>query len=357
MRRLCIITIALGLLAALGALTAFSIALAEDDCPVQDLGVLPEKHALDGALGDGDCLDPFKAEDYADRYAFQLEAPADVRFTLRSDAYYSALYLRDLATGEVLSANRSIALTLAASISGRLPAGDYELIASEHSLGRQSGGYRLQLTVERPPRYVYPFSEPSYAIPNDWDLYGRYRYTRCSGRTSEILKRDAIGVRLFNPDHALWDQLSVPPELINHSYNCHAAHPQIGWSGYEGGHSGWDLQTHSAFWGLVDAPFYSLTDGEVVFVGGGYGAIVVQTDDGHTVYYQHARRFLVDMGQQVRVGTPLGIQGNAGMGHHDETHAVHVHISVREGAHAMPPPRGAVETIEPIAYFYRYLFE
>lgn len=211
---------------------------------------------------------------------------------------------------------------------------------------------------QRDPLYVYPFSTPARSRPHDWVQFGGYQRTKCSNLAEHVLQRDAVSVRLFNPDSSLFENLLFSANHINHSYNCRGAYPEKDWSGYEGGHSGWDLQTQNATEEeLNHVMFYSLTKGVVAALNWKQGLIAVHTDDGHTVYYQHARQIYVTTGMDIKVGTPLGVQGNAGLGL-DELHTrSHLHISVRIGRHAMPTPIGAVETIDPVRYLHRYLYE
>ena len=130
--------------------------------------------------------------------------------------------------------------------------------------------------------------------------------------------------------------------------------------GYEGGHSGWDVQTKSVAGDDDDAtdevPFYSLTNGTVVninpdvrgsrwgtceeppnegwicpHIGAPWGTIAVYDEaTGLTTVYLHARRIAVRRGQVVQVGDRLGIQGNIGLST-DKSVDEHVHVEVRIG--------------------------
>lgn len=111
---------------------------------------------------------------------------------------------------------------------------------------------------------------------------------------------------------------------------------------YNKGHAGWDVQTTSVAHGATaNVPFYSLTDGEVVYVDSvadpdlerkrqgrrPLGAIGVYDDtEDFTVYYLHARYVYVREDQRVSVGDRLGIQGDVG-----STGKEHVHIEVHRG--------------------------
>ena len=350
------------------------VARTQAECDPIELGVLTQSLQFDGELDNGDCADPLDPGDLADIFSFRLEASTTVAIDAQAPRFHAQFRL--------FRGSEELIRTVSSSVFGGsafmeidLAPDGYRIVATEYTIGQVSGGYRLRIGIanqeddheddhkhdhedEGGPRYVYPIGEPSYAAPPDWLHYGRQTHTRCSGARNEILKRDAIAARLFNHDSLLFDRLLLPPTHINHSYNCHGAHPQIGWTGYEGGHSGWDVQSHNVIGRkTADDIFYSLTNGTVAYAGGGYGAVVIHTDDGHTVWYQHARRIYTVVGAEVRVGTPLGVQGNVGMGFDDETIGEHIHIAVRVGRHTMPPPTGALETIDPVAYFHRYLYE
>lgn len=335
------------------------------DCTTHDLGALAEPLELRAELSDDDCADPHDPQDVADLLSFTLQQTATVSLSMQARQFHAHLQLLG-ESGDVIAASRSRALGDRTILERTIDPGAYRIVASEHTRGRLTGGYLLNIRVvlrsapdsDEPPLFVYPETDPSYDEPPDWLQYGRYVGTRCSADRSEVLKRDAIAVLLFNHQTTLWDNLLLPATHLNHSYNCHGADPHIKWTGYEGGHSGWDVQTYHVIGARThDDVFYSLTNGTIAHIDWGYGAIVVHTDDGHTVYYQHVRHFYRWSGSDVQVGDALGVQGNEGMGVDDHTTFEHVHIAVREGFHLMPPPSGAVETIDPVPYFYRYLFE
>ena len=92
--------------------------------------------------------------------------------------------------------------------------------------------------------------------------------------------------------------------------------------------------------------------------------IAVYNEEAHkTVLYLHAREVYVSKDDLVIVGSPLGIQGNTGLGKEetDITTAEHVHIEVQEGE-SITPSRGTEDmgdaerevypTIDPIQYLY-----
>ena len=149
-----------------------------------------------------------------------------------------------------------------------------------------------------------------------------------------------------------------PGKPTNHDYNSYAApwdDLEGGCRGYDGGHSGWDAQTQSVAGPVPtkDEPFFSLTAGVVIRAGGNRFNTIAVYDavEGLTTLYAHARRVDVSVGQLVRVGTQLGIQGNAGLSS-DPTDREHVHVEVRRGR--VPwQACGANSSINPFDYLYR----
>ena len=156
-----------------------------------------------------------------------------------------------------------------------------------------------------------------------------------------------------------------------HDYNNYGDNPN--WAnivgGYIGGHSGWDVQTVSvAREASADESFYSLTDGVVIRAGtsdsepDSFNTIAVY-NNGITTLYLHARNTFVYFGQKVRVGSCLGIQGNAGLWppkdpadrikyeNNPDSYREHVHIEVIE-RYTTEPTSGAVNSIDPIDYLY-----
>ena len=144
--------------------------------------------------------------------------------------------------------------------------------------------------------------------------------------------------------------------------------------GYAGGHSGWDAQTLSVVGNRPtrNEPFYSLTNGEVIFVGSESGGtagdhlrlIAVWTGDassGHITRYLHSRSICADIqvGDAVVIGQQLGIQGNSGVpGAVNEWDAEHVHVEMQTrrtalygyGAGSASADR---RTIDPVPTLYR----
>lgn len=141
---------------------------------------------------------------------------------------------------------------------------------------------------------------------------------------------------------------------------------------YNGGHSGWDVRTLKE-WEIreplpVDQPFYSLTNGIVVLDGikgedntndeTNFNAIAIYDEDNHrTTFYLHASdvHLSIEKGEEVKVGNPLGNQGDEG-----SPGAVHVHLEVQEGeakrASAGTKDAGT-QTIDPISYLHESIEE
>ena len=103
--------------------------------------------------------------------------------------------------------------------------------------------------------------------------------------------------------------------------------------GYEGGHSGYDVAHEDD-----DAPFYSLTDGEVINVKHPTNDIrdlsyisIYNATYKKTVFYLHPSDIDIRIGRRVEVGEYLGKQGNTG----NSTNP-HVHLEVRKGRSKLP---------------------
>ena len=162
---------------------------------------------------------------------------------------------------------------------------------------------------------------------------------------------------------------NMSPDDTNYDYNWYGCCPDPNndgvtycderRSGYHGGHSGWDTQTKSVERGNkpADERFYSLTAGKVIKTGGKYGTIAVYNcEDDKTTLYLHARRIYVSEGLFVKVGTPLGIQGNKGLNDANPNDRVHVHVEVRKGRTEYSS-LGAEDTrtIDPIRDLYEWI--
>ena len=205
-----------------------------------------------------------------------------------------------------------------ASISAQLSAGSYRIQATKSDTGR--GAYQLGLSARATGQGPIP---------------------------TAAQVRARLARALFGPG-----------KPTNHDYNSYKARwPALEGrcQGYDGGHSGWDAQTQSVAGAVPtkNEPFFSLTTGTVIAAGGDtYNTIAVYDAVANlTTLYAHARRVDVRVGQLVRVGTQLGIQGNAGLSN-DPTDREHVHVEVRSSRRTRLGC-GAIHTIDPFNYLYR----
>ena len=186
--------------------------------------------------------------------------------------------------------------------------------------------------------------------------------------TSEVHQKDEIAKVLFGgkkPER-------VDPATTNHDYNDYGCTVPR-WAGqcigYDGGHAGWDIQTHTvALDNTEDEEFHSLTAGLVIRADEGdfdTPSIIAVYDGQMTILYLHAREVSDDIKEalenpnveaRVEIGTYLGIQGNTGLGKHenDTNTAEHVHIEVRRGIHKKPAC-GANQSIDPIPCLYQWV--
>jgi murein DD-endopeptidase MepM/ murein hydrolase activator NlpD len=88
-------------------------------------------------------------------------------------------------------------------------------------------------------------------------------------------------------------------------------------------HAGIDLATTEG------TPFKAIHAGKVTAAGfnGGYGyAITVEQSDGTEIIYAHARRLLVQAGDTVQAGQPIGLVGNTGYSYGPHLH-VEIHVN------------------------------
>ena len=163
-------------------------------------------------------------------------------------------------------------------------------------------------------------------------------------------------------DKIVKELFKLPASETYHDYNDYGCDPSQR-IGYRGGHSGWDVQTTSVAGNkTAEVTFHSLTKGEVkTRVGDNFNTIAVYNrDDDRTTLYLHAREIFVSNGDQVDVGTPLGIQGNIGSAPKNDANTnEHVHIEVRKketgygsfGAGASQTTKNP--NIDPIDYLYK----
>jgi hypothetical protein len=145
-------------------------------------------------------------------------------------------------------------------------------------------------------------------------------------------ERALIASKLFN----------IPASNMNYDYNPWGtpwAAKAGKCQGYDGGHSGLDIQTTDK---STNRAFYALANGKVTSTGGTYNTIsVYDSANNRTVLYLHASKINVSNNKQVNAGDLLGYQGDKGA-----TGAFHVHVEVRSG-NKTSPACGASTTINP----------
>ncbi len=131
--------------------------------------------------------------------------------------------------------------------------------------------------------------------------------------------------------------------------------------GYDGGHSGLDIQTKDVAGNTKTANryFYSLSEGIVINTGStdsgnNYGLIAVYDENNdRTVIYLHAKSISVQKDDIVSVGDELGIQGNTGLSSNPNMYE-HVHVEVRSSRRT-GPACGATTSIEPEMILVDYI--
>lgn len=160
-----------------------------------------------------------------------------------------------------------------------------------------------------------------------------------------------LAAQLFNVSMISVDD---PVLGINYTYNDWGKSPGNTCNGYDGGHSGIDMQTKDvAGAATADRDFFALTAGEVISAGGdNFNTIAIyDSGDDKTTIYLHARDVYVNIGNTVSPGDKLGEQGNLGLGYANNTTAEHVHVEVRDG-YRTGSACGADTTINPMDHLY-----
>ena len=203
--------------------------------------------------------------------------------------------------------------------------------------------------------------------------------------TERARQKDELVTHLFNDLRENRNNIKNHPSKTDHDYNDYGCNrstinEETGKQLYVGGHAGWDVRTLKA-WDLkpgekiadllpINILFYSLTNGIVILDGRNgkeedntageikYNTIAIYDEDAQrTTFYLHASDVhpSIEKGKTVKVGDPLGRQGDAGT-----PNAFHVHIEVQEGeveAGDFMRASGGTEdagtqTIDPIPYLY-----
>ena len=189
--------------------------------------------------------------------------------------------------------------------------------------------------------------------------------------TERARQKDELVTRLFNDLGEDSHNIKYQPSQTNHDYNDYgcsrsAINKKTGKQLYDGGHAGWDAQTMDVVHDkTIDVTFYSLTAGEVISPSKDddkTNPVIAIYDGEMTTLYLHARHVCVSNeppNNIVKVGDPLGIQGDTG-----NATGVHVHIEVVKGKYSVGSPGTAVSdenenpnyeypTIDPIPYLYK----
>ena len=296
---------------------SYALRISVDDCKTIEIAV---PYGGGKSLSPDGCHDLYDLADYADIYSFQLDVEAEVTIDLGSRAFNAFVRLLDDRGTEIEHDNDN-GNGQNSRIELVLPVGAYHIVATDYSRGRGEGTYELRVAAE--------WAENAYSgevhEPCEPDRHLR---------SSPYWKDDPLDVRSVKQlmTRVLF-QIAADDDVTlctNSDYNDFGApRPWAGAGGYTGGHAGWDVQTTNVYEDrTANVPFYSLTEGEVVYVDSmSLGAIgVYDADEDFTVYYLHARHVYVREGQRVSVDQRLGIQGDTGVPGEE-----HIHIEVHRG--------------------------
>lgn len=336
----------------LGVWFVFSAASAQSSCQWAPVGALPSTFIDEGSWSSRDCTDEHprgpNVSLWQSRLSFDVDRQTDLIVDLRSVQRRAYIVLTDSHNrrigSDVAAANRAAARLNVSN----LGAGNYRLMVTKYSAG--AGDWRL--VVQRSDDHYGPCAGPPARYSNDV-------------ASVADLERAIVAGALFGL-HSTTDAY----QCTNDQYNVHGANAS-GVFGYQGGHSGHDVQTRNV------SPrgdrsnrivFRSLTGGEVIAAEGPQTAtryltgssvddipancrspehvamndfdaqafecpstkiaVAYRAPDGtdRTVIYIHARQILVEVGDTVEAGDALGIMGMRGY-----AEGVHVHIEVHKG--------------------------
>ena len=152
----------------------------------------------------------------------------------------------------------------------------------------------------------------------------------------------------------------LPHNKMFYKYNRFGKRANLkkyGLKNYIGGHPGWDVQTKDK---LTTRCFYSLTAGTVLLDGKNTRGkpirnntiAVYDPDKGMTTFYAHASKLhpSIKKGFKVKVGDPLGTQGDSG-----NTTGVHVHLEVHVGKTTITSygtEDKKTKIVDPVQYLY-----
>lgn len=188
----------------------------------------------------------------------------------------------------------------------------------------------------------------------------------CKGDVQDPQKRRITAV-LFDLEE---DDVDASTNYTYNDYSCHPEwHPEI--PGYDGGHSGWDVQTTADHDERRNDKFYALTDGEVLRDDNGNAdqtSVIAIYNEVYdiTIIYLHARSVNPKLGPTVNKGDYLGRQGNTGLDKDNDTNSSHVHVEIRKGEWDMPSngieaskdvEDGEYENTDPIPILFKMLHD
>ena len=182
-----------------------------EQCSTTDLGTLPQgvpthRHAR---LRHGDCGDPFSDRgDYADLFSFDIARSLKVRIELASDDIVGLLRLLD-ERGRQIAADSGSRLGDNALIVRSLPAGSYQLVASEAMGGQQTGAYGIAITVltaERPQTPSTAQEEPKLKV----DDAMKYQFLLSNNKPIEV----KVKARYHDADNKIELRLISSAEVL-----------------------------------------------------------------------------------------------------------------------------------------------
>jgi len=176
--------------------------------------------------------------------------------------------------------------------------------------------------------------------------------TSCSSRNQSESRVSALKQMASTLFHVDAIELDHSTKGVSYDYNDWKADPATGCKGYDGGHSGIDMQTVDVEGeATANRHFYSLSSGVVISAGAdSFNTISIYNQSKNiSVLYLHARKLYVQDGDRVKVGDKLGEQGNVGLGHSRQTIAEHVHLEVRDDR-KKGPACGAITTLDPVLH-------
>lgn len=125
-------------------------------------------------------------------------------------------------------------------------------------------------------------------------------------------------------------QNGIEPHVTGHFGESRTSGPHGGTDfNYEGGQTGLNMQSPTV---------HSPIGGEVVFSGGQYGSVKIRDADGNTHEILHMNGRVVEVGDRIEAGDPVGTMG--GQGPNGASHyARHVHYQMKDSAGGLINPQ------------------